>query len=194
MILLSVQVPKVSVYLPLNDFFLRACICFLKRGWQLTLVFLPRESHGQKSLAGYSSQGHKESDMTEATSHLSMYLFPRAAVRKYYTLGGLKQLRFIFSLFWGSEKSKCCKGYVPCEVFRGGCLLASSSFEQPQVNFSLWRWNSTCCLCLHMVIFPLCLCLYRVFSCVCLCVCPIFPSVRIPAVSCWIRLTLMISS
>ena len=27
----------------------------------------PGESHGQRSLVGYSSQGHKESDMTEAT-------------------------------------------------------------------------------------------------------------------------------
>ena len=36
-----------------------------KRKWQPTPVFLPGESHGQRSLAGYSAQGHKESDMTE---------------------------------------------------------------------------------------------------------------------------------
>ena len=30
-------------------------------------IFFPGESHGQRSLVGYSSQGHKESDMTEAT-------------------------------------------------------------------------------------------------------------------------------
>ena len=29
-----------------------------------TLVFLPGKSHGQRSLVGYSSWGHKESDMT----------------------------------------------------------------------------------------------------------------------------------
>ena len=40
-----------------------------RRKWQPTLVFLPRESHGQRSLAGYSPGGLKESDMTEATSH-----------------------------------------------------------------------------------------------------------------------------
>ena len=34
--------------------------------WQPTLVFLPEESHGQRSLAGYGPQGHKELDMTEA--------------------------------------------------------------------------------------------------------------------------------
>ena len=30
-----------------------------------TPVFLPGEFHGQRSLAGYSPWGHKESDMTE---------------------------------------------------------------------------------------------------------------------------------
>ena len=34
---------------------------------QSTPVFLPRESHGQRSLAGYSPYSHTESDMTEAT-------------------------------------------------------------------------------------------------------------------------------
>ena len=31
-------------------------------------VFLLEKSHGQKSLVGYSPQGHKESDMTEQLS------------------------------------------------------------------------------------------------------------------------------
>ena len=38
-----------------------------RRKWQCTLVFLPGESHGQRSLAGYSPWGHRELDMTEAT-------------------------------------------------------------------------------------------------------------------------------
>ena len=38
----------------------------LKRKWQLTLVFLSAESHGQRSLAGYSPWGRTELDMTEA--------------------------------------------------------------------------------------------------------------------------------
>ena len=36
-----------------------------RRKWQPTPVFLPGESHGQRSLVGYSSQGLKESDRTE---------------------------------------------------------------------------------------------------------------------------------
>ena len=33
-----------------------------RRIWQLTPVFLPGKSNGQRSLAGYSPRGHKESD------------------------------------------------------------------------------------------------------------------------------------
>ena len=38
-----------------------------KRAWQTTPVFLPEESPGQRSLAGYSPWGHTESDTTEVT-------------------------------------------------------------------------------------------------------------------------------
>ena len=31
-----------------------------RRQWQPTQVFLPKKSHGQRSLAGYSPWGHKE--------------------------------------------------------------------------------------------------------------------------------------
>ena len=36
-----------------------------RREWQPTQVLLPGESHGQRSQAGYSSWGQKESDTTE---------------------------------------------------------------------------------------------------------------------------------
>ena len=38
------------------------------RAWQSTPVFLPGESHGRRSLVGYSPWGHKELDMTERLS------------------------------------------------------------------------------------------------------------------------------
>ena len=39
--------------------------------WHPTPVFLFGESHGQRSLAGYSPWSRKESDTTEATWHAS---------------------------------------------------------------------------------------------------------------------------
>ena len=43
-----------------------------KRKWQPTPVFLPGESHGQRSLVGYSPWGCKKSDRTELLSTLSL--------------------------------------------------------------------------------------------------------------------------
>ena len=49
-----------------------------RRAWQPTPVFLPGESHGQRSLAGYSSSGCKEWDtmewLTVSLSRGCMYL------------------------------------------------------------------------------------------------------------------------
>ena len=38
-----------------------------RRRWQLTSVFLPGKSNGQRSLVGPSPRGHKKSDTTEQT-------------------------------------------------------------------------------------------------------------------------------
>jgi len=46
-----------------------------RRAWQPTPVFLPEKSHGQRRLVGYSPEGHKQSDTTEATQHAHKILF-----------------------------------------------------------------------------------------------------------------------
>ena len=46
------------------------------RAWQPTPVFSPGKSHGQRSLAGYSALGHKESDTTkQLTFSLSFHRY-----------------------------------------------------------------------------------------------------------------------
>ena len=63
-----------------------------RRKWQLDPIFLPGKFHGQRSLAGYSPWGHKESDATQhaGTHHkmektLSLYheIFLRERERPY---------------------------------------------------------------------------------------------------------------
>ena len=46
-----------------------------RRKWQSTPVFLPGDSHGWRSLVGYSPQGRKESDTTERPHLTSPYLW-----------------------------------------------------------------------------------------------------------------------
>ena len=51
-----------------------------RRAWQPISVFLPGESHGQRSLAGYSPWGRKKSDTTEhiiTEIGFSKYLMPQ---------------------------------------------------------------------------------------------------------------------
>ena len=45
----------------------------LEEGMATTPIFLPGESHGQRSLVGCSPQGHKESDTTERLSTHSWF-------------------------------------------------------------------------------------------------------------------------
>ena len=47
-----------------------------RRKCQPTPLFLPGKSHGQKSLAGYSTWGCKESDMTEQLTHTTHCFIP----------------------------------------------------------------------------------------------------------------------
>ena len=47
-----------------------------RRKWQPTPVLLPGESHGGRSLVGYSPWGHKESDMTERLHFHFLSLLP----------------------------------------------------------------------------------------------------------------------
>ena len=52
-----------------------------RRKWQPTPVFLPGESHGQRSLAGHGSWGCKELDMTEQThTHTHTHTHTQTAI------------------------------------------------------------------------------------------------------------------
>ena len=46
-----------------------------RRAWQPTPVFLPGESHGQRSLAGCSPEGHTELEMMDMTKQQQQPLF-----------------------------------------------------------------------------------------------------------------------
>ena len=95
-----------------------------RRDWQPTLIFLPRESHGQRSLVGYSLWGRKESDTTErltlshslnGSSHTVVFLRSRLLLCS-SLLGGP----------WRPVAAVCCLCWF---LFRGLAYLpAWSSF------------------------------------------------------------------
>ena len=59
-----------------------------RRKWQSTPVFFPGESHGQRSLMGYSPWDHKESDTTERLilHFTNIYLLDAKDATKYSTM------------------------------------------------------------------------------------------------------------
>ena len=59
---------SVAFFTELEKFFFTVCMetqTVWRRKWQPTPIFLPGESHGQRSLAGYSPWGCKELDTNE---------------------------------------------------------------------------------------------------------------------------------
>ena len=58
----------------------------LEEKWQPTPVFFPGESHGQRSLAGYSVWSRKESDMTERLTHTRVHF---RGVSKSFTISSV---------------------------------------------------------------------------------------------------------
>ena len=64
-----------------------------RRQWHPTPVLLPGESHGQRSLVGYSPWCPKESDTTERLHFHFTLLFSRSFVFDSLQLHGLQQAR-----------------------------------------------------------------------------------------------------
>ena len=63
--------------------------------WQPTPVFLPGESHEQRSLAGYSPWGCKELDITEMTEHAHIMIYNLCALLILHT-----QIHIHFPYLW----------------------------------------------------------------------------------------------
>ena len=69
-------------------------------------IVLLGESHGQRSLVGYSSQGHKESNTTEATAH--------TCTHSWLTVLCQFQILCPFRLLQNVEYSSLCYTAGPC--------------------------------------------------------------------------------
>ena len=103
-----------------------------RREWQPTLVFLPGESHGERSLTGYSTWGHKELDTTEQLT-LSLSLHRRHG--QICDKAMYNKILFIESSWWMCEcftiKLNLCSCLKP---FTWEKSIASNLKVYPQGN------------------------------------------------------------
>ena len=82
-----------------------------RRKWQPTPIFLPEKSHGQRSLAGYSTWGCKRVGHDLATKFFR-YLYPQILVYVWYENVGVFYSNIVkYSLYWTST----------CPIQRTGC-------------------------------------------------------------------------
>ena len=86
-----------------------------RRKWQLTPVFLPGKSHGQRSLASYSPQGRQQSDTTEQRSthaHVSVCvsiytaLYRKSSTEVQSPIGSTFRIEKVFRDCWGEKRTK----------------------------------------------------------------------------------------
>ena len=84
---------------------------YRRRQWQPTPVLLPGKSHGQRSLVGYSSWGHKESDIRWIIEKAREFhtpaacSFPGENARSWEALGELWCWRRLLRVPWTAERS-----------------------------------------------------------------------------------------
>ena len=74
-----------------------------RRAWQPTPVYVPGESHGQRSLVGYVPQGHKELDTTEVTEYahaVSMTVSYDTKIKKLFVYWNDTLHIWKYELYW----------------------------------------------------------------------------------------------
>ena len=99
-----------------------------RREWQPTPVFLPRKSHGQKSLAGYSLWGHKELDMTE---WLTLSLSPHPGP---FYLTPVRLFKWVVGL--GCREAPADPSNLHCAGHAAGRLIHTWSHVHPGDTWS----------------------------------------------------------
>ena len=87
-----------------------------EREWLPTPVFLPGESHGQRSLVGYSPWSHKELDTTEQLTLCHFRDGERGLQRFSSQPKVIKAVSLIlrFVLFWERERESVCVCVCVC--------------------------------------------------------------------------------
>ena len=105
-----------------------------RTAWQPIPVFLPRESHGQRSLVGYSPWGCKESEATEMTEHPHS----REACYENWSLDAISEKKSEAGKAWSNIKwvfsnSFTISSFICRRLFiRHDCLTRVLSLERLQ--------------------------------------------------------------
>ena len=108
-----------------------------KKEWQLTSVFLPGESQGQRSLEGYSPWGHKELNMTEQLT-LSLHTALHSCL---YRGSSSHLFQTVWAGFSMERPSLTGKGTLKCAVTLG--VVVQGTTHRIVRQLQVWRGGET---------------------------------------------------
>ena len=129
-----------------------------------TQLFLPGESHGQRSLEGFSPQGHKELDTTEVTqctrthtnTHSSLYLQHPLQCFSYVAFQSLNHVQLLvtlcttvcqfslsFTIYQSSLKLTSIESMIPFNHL----ILCCPIFLLPSIFLSIRIFSNESALC-----------------------------------------------
>ena len=105
-----------------------------RRKWQPTPVFLPGESHGQRSLAGYSPRGCEGSDTTKHSMQTHMKCMYICTYRRVYMcmcIHTYTERELLFSYTWSTEQFVLYLGFRWAMNIRVNVLRCQGGFHSP---------------------------------------------------------------
>ena len=107
-----------------------------RKAWQPTSIFLPGESHGQRSLVGYGPWGRRESAMTEVTLLAYMLSLPASKLGLHLPLPFYFSKAFSFTkkLKHGRKKETALHKLNSWEKNPSTLAIKETTGEQPQVT------------------------------------------------------------
>ena len=114
-----------------------------RRKWQPTPVFQLGESHGHRSLVGYSLQGNKESDMTQQLNNNNKLLL--LVIQRCIDLNGQRCFSYKIQHFWCAVLCSQAEGFQGqvCDVGLSSCSTWTIFLPNRLLpSGSSWVWTA----------------------------------------------------
>ena len=111
-----------------------------RRKWQVTPVFLPGKTHGQRNLVDYSPWGYKRVRHHLPTKQRQILISLPSA----FTKNSNKTLKCVYFLSYNYKLCKCWNTMASLPYAKHVCISLKSSLNSSFLHFLLILWHCFC--------------------------------------------------